>query len=130
MTMDPSDPALQEFQEDLHVLDRKEMYKLHWHIWHRRFQRTHPDMGLITILITLGEILLWFAYPPSLQSNWTALAVLWLAAWVISISITTSRRHWIELLNKFTDRGSLPFRGHVIQSQEKTIPRAHWLGED
>ena len=83
-------------------------------------------MGLITVLITLGEIILWFAYPPSLQSNWPALAVLWLASWIISVSVTTSRRHWIELLKKFQLNRPM----HVIQSQEKTIPRAHWLGED
>lgn len=98
------DPSSQQYREDMKACSQKSLYLLRLRIFLHKLNETLPEIGPITTLITLGEILLWFAYPPELQSAWTTLAALWASAWLICIaliSLPKSRTlhfdaHWIS----------------------------------
>jgi hypothetical protein len=98
------DPALKQYHGDLKACGRKTLHKLRWHIFLLKLDEALPELGPITTVITLGEILLWFCYPPELQSAWTTLAVLWASAMLVCIAIISIPRsrtlsykaHWLS----------------------------------
>ena len=97
------DPTPKQFQENMKVCSRRSLIMLRWCVLRHKANETLPEIGLITVLITLGEILLWLSYPPELQSAWTTLAALWASAWLVCVAIISVprsrtigyRAHWI-----------------------------------
>lgn len=97
------DPTSKQQIENLCLLSRKSLLKIRLHLYMLKLNDTLPEIGPITMIITLGEIILWLCYPPELQSSWTILTALWLSAWLISIALISVPRsktlsvsaHWI-----------------------------------
>ena len=97
------DPSSQDFREYLKKCNRKSLLRLRWLIYAHKLDQAIPEIGPITGIITVGELILWICLPPEFQSAWSMFFSVWAAALLFCVGIISVPRryaayhaHWVN----------------------------------